>query len=236
MGGEKDPLRNPRNHTMPRAHRTFAPDLVWHLTHRCHKKEFLLRFARDRRRWVSFLNEATRRFDLGVLNHTVARNHIHLLVLGRGAEEIARSMQWIAGRTAQEYNQRRGRRGAFWEDRYHATAVEAGEHLARCLVYIDLNMVRASVVSHPAAWADSGYREIQGSRQRYRAVDVAARSRLLGMKDEGSCGVSIGSEWRSGSVRTGRPERATGRRAWRSGASSSSRGFASNSGCTVGIV
>jgi putative transposase len=32
-------------------------------------------------------------------------------------------MQLIAGRVGQEYNQRKGRRGAFWEDRYHATAV-----------------------------------------------------------------------------------------------------------------
>ena len=31
---------------------------------------------------------------------------------------------------------------AFWEDRYHATAVQDGDHLIRCLVYIDLNMVR----------------------------------------------------------------------------------------------
>ncbi|VAW65049.1 Transposase and inactivated derivatives [hydrothermal vent metagenome] len=33
-------------------------------------------------------------------------------------------MQLIAGRTAQEYNQRKNRKGAFWEDRYHATAID----------------------------------------------------------------------------------------------------------------
>jgi hypothetical protein len=36
--------------------------------------------------------------------------------------------------------------GAFWQDRYHATAIETGEHLWRCLVYVCLNMVRAGVV------------------------------------------------------------------------------------------
>ena len=60
-------------------------------------------------------------------------------------------------RSAQEYNQRKARHGAFWEDRYHATAVEVDEHLHRCLVYIDLNMVRAGVVTHPSNWAHSGY-------------------------------------------------------------------------------
>ena len=76
--------------------------------------------------------------------------------------EIARSLQLVAGRTGQGYNERKGRRGAFWEDRYHATAIETGEHLARCLVYIDLNMVRAGVVKHPAEWEAGGYHEIQG--------------------------------------------------------------------------
>jgi hypothetical protein len=61
-------------------------------------------------------------------------------------------MQLIAGRTAQEYNQRKSRQGEFWEDRYHATAIEADEHLHRCLVYIDLNRVRAGAVNHPEKW------------------------------------------------------------------------------------
>jgi hypothetical protein len=84
----------------------------------------------------------------------------------------------IAGRTAQEYNQRKSRKGAFWEDRYFATAVCADHHLARCLVYIDLNMVRAGVVSHPGQWKVSGYHEIQSPPERYRVIDQSALCRL----------------------------------------------------------
>jgi putative transposase len=32
---------------MPRAHRYFLPNHVWHITHRCHQRDFLLKFARD---------------------------------------------------------------------------------------------------------------------------------------------------------------------------------------------
>jgi putative transposase len=45
-------------------------------------------------------------------------------------KEIKKSMQLVGGRTAQEYNQRKGRKGAFWEDRYHATAVDSSWHSA----------------------------------------------------------------------------------------------------------
>lgn len=168
---------------MPRANRYFLPGYVWHMTHRCHQKEFLLKFSRDRKRWLYWLFEARKRFGLCVLNYIVTSNHIHLLVLDRGEGEIAKSMQLIAGRTGQEYNRRKGRLGAYWQDRYHATAVDTEGYLAKCMTYIDLNMVRAGVVAHPDEWADSGYREIQYPPERYRIIDLQALMALLGIQD-----------------------------------------------------
>jgi REP element-mobilizing transposase RayT len=57
-------------------------------------------------------------------------NHIHLLVKDRGHNEIPKSVQLVAGRVAQEFNQRKKRKGAFWEDRYHATAIASDQHFA----------------------------------------------------------------------------------------------------------
>lgn len=169
---------------MPRANRHFLPGYAWHITHRCHQKSFLLRFARDRRRWQYWLFEAKKRYGLCVLNYVVTSNHIHLLVLDQGRGEIAAAMRLVAGRTAQEYNRRKGRKGAFWEDRYHATAVDTDHHLARCLLYIDLNMVRAGVVAHPIGWETSGYREVQQAPARYRIIDRPALMRVLGIDTE----------------------------------------------------
>ena len=165
---------------MPRANRYFLPGHVWHLTHRCHQKHFLLKFTRDRRRYLHWVFEAKKRFGLAVLNYIVTSNHVHLLVKDTGPNVIAQSMQLIAGCTAHEYNQRKGRQGAFWEDRYHATVIEVDEHLHRCLVYIDLNMVRAGVVNHPAQWPHSGYREIQEPPERYAIIDLRGLMTLCG--------------------------------------------------------
>jgi putative transposase len=123
---------------MPRAHRHFLPGQIWHITHRCHKKEFLLKFVKDRKIRTTWLRIAVRRHGLSVLNYVVTSNHIHLLVRDTGSANIPASLQLVAGRTAQAYNTRKGRPGAFWEDRYHATAIETDEHLWRCLLYIDL--------------------------------------------------------------------------------------------------
>ena len=152
---------------MPRGNCHYIPGYVWHVTHRCHKKEFLLKFARDRRRWIEWLYEARKRHGLCILNYMVTSNHIHLLVADNGTRDtIPNSMQLIAGRTGQEYNQRKNRKGAFWEDRYHATAVASDNHLFECMLYIDMNMARAGVVSHPNEWPFCGYNEIQKPKQR----------------------------------------------------------------------
>lgn len=158
---------------MPRANRHFVAGQIWHITQRCHRRQFLLRFGIDRRRWLYWLFQARRRYGLSVLNYVVTSNHIHLLVHDHGNNAIADAMQLIAGRTAQEYNRRHDRHGAFWEDRYHATAVGGERHLARCMLYIDMNMVRAGAVAHPEAWTASGYYEMQHPRLRGARLDMA---------------------------------------------------------------
>ena len=169
---------------MPRANRHYIPGYVWHITHRCHKKEFLLKFGMDRRRWLWWLFEAKKRFGLSILNYTITSNHIHLLVRDNGDRDVMpKSIQLIAGRTGQEFNQRKNRKGAYWEDRYHATAVETNEHLARCSVYIDLNMVRAGVVEHPSEWPFCGYHEIQKPKERYAIIDYKGLKAAYGFSE-----------------------------------------------------
>ena len=49
-----------------------------------------------------------------------------------------------------------------------------------CLVYIDLNMVRAGVVNHPGQWNESGFCEIQEPPKRYAIIDLRALSGWCG--------------------------------------------------------
>lgn len=169
---------------MPRANRHYLPGYVWHITHRCHKKEFLLKFSKDRRSYLHWLYEAKKRYGLSILNYIITSNHIHLMVVDTDSDIIAKSMQLIAGRAGQEYNRRKSRKGAFWEDRYHATIVQTNRHLLSCMAYIDLNMVRAGVVTHPSDWEECGYNEILHKPGRKGLIDRKALNNFLGCIDE----------------------------------------------------
>jgi putative transposase len=71
---------------MPRANRYFLPGYVWHITHRCHQRKFLLKFARNRCRYLHWVFEAKKRFGLCVIDYMVTSNHIHLLVKDTGSK------------------------------------------------------------------------------------------------------------------------------------------------------
>jgi putative transposase len=113
-------------------------------------------------------------------------NHVHLLVDVEDRREVSAWMQSVAGEFARGYNRRKGRSNAFWGDNYHATLVEDGPYLWRCLCYIELNMVRAGVVSHPREWEWVGYGEMMGQRKRHRLLDMERLCWRLRTDDPGS--------------------------------------------------
>jgi putative transposase len=118
------------------------------------------------------------------LNYIVTSNHVHILFHAQDAVSLSKAMHFVQGNSARDYNQRKGREGSFWRGRYHPTMIQEGSHLSRCLFYIDMNMVRAGECKHPSGWAESGYHELLGKRQRYRIVDAEQLLKCLGHKDE----------------------------------------------------
>ena len=166
---------------MSRRTRNWLDRSCYHLTHRCLNKEYFFENPITRQTYLKELREMISRFHVDVLNYIITCNHIHLLVYAGKGVEIANGMRYLQGRMGQRYNMFTGRQGAFWSDRYHATLIESGDHLSRCLFYIDFNMVRTGVVSHPSEWKHSGYHELTGTKNRNKIINFTKLLRHLGM-------------------------------------------------------
>ncbi len=166
---------------MPRANRYIVSGQIYHVTHRCHNRSYLFKFAKDRDAYRLLLRDRLQDYPVTCLGYCITSNHTHLLLKVEGVAEkvLGRFMQTLEGDFAQWYNIRKKRKGAFWSDRYHAVMIDSGEYLWRCLRYIDLNMVRAGVVSSPSEWAWCGYQELSGLRNRYRGIDRIALANEL---------------------------------------------------------
>jgi putative transposase len=174
---------------MPRANRYIQPGYIYHLTHRCHNREFLLRFRLDRVEYCSRLRNAVRKHRIALFGFCVTCNHVHLLGMCSRLGDLSRFMQQLEGEFAEYYNLRKRRSGSFWGERFHCTMIDGSDYLWNCLRYIDLNMVRAGVVHHPDEWQWCSYRELVGNRERYCLLAIDRLVEVLGLSDRGCLAV-----------------------------------------------
>ena len=168
---------------MPRGKRYLVAGYTYHITHRCHNRAFLLKFRKDRATYRQMLWAQLQGTGISLLSYGITSNHVHLLLRpdpSGALESLSGLMRNLEGEFSQLYNRRKKRQNAFWGDRYHATMVDSGDYLWKCLVYIDLNMVRAGVVRHPREWPWTAYHELMGDRKRYRVIDMPELLEQLG--------------------------------------------------------
>jgi REP-associated tyrosine transposase len=84
------------------------------------------------------LFEMRKRYRVDILDYIVTSNHVHLLLTARKGKNISDGLRHLHGRVAQFYNLENKKQGSFWSDRFHSTLIQDGQHLGKCLFYIDL--------------------------------------------------------------------------------------------------
>jgi hypothetical protein len=67
-------------------------------------------------------------------------------------------MKALAARATRYRNRLEGRSGTLWESRYKSSVVQSDSYLLACCRYIELNPVRARMVSDAADYPWSSYR------------------------------------------------------------------------------
>jgi len=81
------------------------------------------------------------------------------------------------------YNKRHTRMGFFWGGRFKSVVVEDGNTLINCLAYIDLNPVRAGIVTKPEdyRWNSIGYHMQTGNKDEFLSLDFGLK--IFGVAD-----------------------------------------------------
>jgi REP element-mobilizing transposase RayT len=87
---------------------------------------------------------------------------------------------------ARYYNRRHNRRGYFWGDRFKSVIVDKGETLINCLAYIDLNPLRAGIVSRPEdyRWNSLGYHLQTEKKDQFLSTDFGLKEINVKSKKE----------------------------------------------------
>ena len=107
--------------------------------------------------YLSTLRFFARGFHCSVHTYCLMTNHVHLLLTPHAADACALLMKYLSQCYVQRVNKRTGRSGTLWEGRFRSCLVASEHYVLACYRYIELNPVRAGLVSHPAEYPWSSY-------------------------------------------------------------------------------
>jgi len=166
---------------MPRKPRCYVANLPCHVITRGNNRQPCFFSEADYAFYLECLHNACTRYHVALHAYVLMTNHVHLLMTPETAEGISRVMQSLGRRYVQYINFKYRRSGTLWEGRHRASLVEEETYLLVCYRYIELNPVRANMVTNPADYKWSSFRENTGVDNK-RYVTEHECYRRLGLK------------------------------------------------------
>ncbi|MGE4241670.1 REP-associated tyrosine transposase [Ramlibacter sp.] len=144
---------------MARLPRLTVPGYAHHIIQRGNNRQPIFSGTADYEALLGMLDEYAREQKVAVHSYVLMSNHFHVLATPETAEGVPQMMQALGRRYVRYFNQRQARTGTLWEGRYRSTLIQAERYLLACMVYIDLNPVRAGMVDDPAdyRWSSHGF-------------------------------------------------------------------------------
>ena len=149
---------------MARLSRLTLPGHPHHVIQRGNNRQAIFASAADYQMMLDLLDENARKFAVAIHAYVLMDNHFHLLATPETAEGLPQMMQAVGRRYVRYFNDRQKRSGTLWEGRYKSTLIQTERYLLACMVYIDLNPVRAAMVGQARDYAWSSHAHYIGLR------------------------------------------------------------------------
>ncbi len=142
---------------MARLPRLYLPGCPQHVIQRGNNREACFYDEADYKAYLFYLKDAAAKYNVAIHAFVLMTNHVHLLVTPGDEKGVGRMMQAQGRRFVQYFNFTHDRTGTLWEGRYKSTLVDSDSYLLTVYRYIELNPVRADMVSHASEYPWSSY-------------------------------------------------------------------------------
>lgn len=150
---------------MARRLRYILPGVALHVVQRGVNRAACFRGDADYLVYLSQLRDLSLKHDCAIHAYCLMTNHVHLLLSPGSAESCTSLMRDLGRRYVPYFNRQHQRTGTLWEGRFRSCIVESARYVLACHRYIELNPVRASMVSHPGTYLWSSYAANCGARR-----------------------------------------------------------------------
>lgn len=164
---------------MPRAARARSASGIYHVMVRGIRGENIFLDNTDLKAYLKTLTRVKDDCGIVVYGYCLMDNHVHIL-LGEGQESLGASMRRIGVSYAVGFNNKYGRTGYLFQNRFRSEPVEDDAYFMTVLRYIHQNPVKAGLCQQCGAYPWSSYRAYANRQGRVELVDVRFALNLMG--------------------------------------------------------
>jgi putative transposase len=143
---------------MARPPRLHAAGLTQHIINRGNNRCDIFRAEKDYSFFLTSLRDAADRYFLEVHSYALMTNHLHLLVTPRVDRALSKVMHLLGTKYVGYFNHRYTRTGRLFEGPFKSMVIETETYWFTCMRYVELNPVRAGLVTEPGDYRWSSYR------------------------------------------------------------------------------
>jgi putative transposase len=149
---------------MARLPRLIVPNQPHHVIQRGNDRQIIFREEADYQRFLVWLKESAKFYEVAIHAYVLMPNHIHLLVTPADATGLAQKMQKVGRFYVPWFNKKYERTGGLFEGRFRTSLIDTDRYFMACSRYIELNPVRAQMVMAPGDYPWSSYAHHAGVR------------------------------------------------------------------------
>jgi putative transposase len=132
-------------------------DIPIHIIQRGNNRQSCFTADEDYTFYLGCLKEYAVRYCVDVHAWVLMTNHVHLLCTPKTTDGTSRMMQALGRKYVHYFNKQYCRSGTLWEGRFKSCLVETERYLLEVYRYIELNPVRAGMVTDPGEYRWSSY-------------------------------------------------------------------------------
>jgi len=144
---------------MARLPRVNLPGIAQHVIQRGNNRQACFYEHTDYKVYLDKLREYSQKYHVEIHAFILMTNHTHLLLTPTTSNGISQLMQALGRYYVRYFNTRHNRTGTLWEGRYKAALIDCDRYFLTVMRYIELNPVRAGMVTNPAQYPWSSYQE-----------------------------------------------------------------------------
>src|SRR3989339_104227 len=147
---------------MPRGARILPEIGVLHIITRGNNRQKVFKDDADYKKYLWLLGLYKEEHGFKLYHYCLMSNHVHLIIETSRKTNLPKMMKQINLSYMHHFRKKYKYFGHFWQDRYKSLLIEKDSYLLSCGKYIELNPVRARIVSRPDEYRWHSYNVYSG--------------------------------------------------------------------------